>query len=287
MGREANAGAAKMAVYDLAGPDWDYPERDGPPARSILICTHPRSGSTLLSETMAFAGGMGCPLEYFHRNFISSMAARWRFTDAAGLVAALHRHRTDPGGTFSAKLFWDDLGALVAQADPPLGASLLSGKPLSDAQHRALHAQLVRICPDPQWIWLERSDRLGQAVSHVRASQSGHWRRLTNIESAGEPPPPSYDFGAILEALGYAAAASRGWERFFAANGIQPHRVTYEELAADREAVVRPLFQALGHGDAPVQAVRLVRQADSISQDWARRFAQDIAGAKPGSGQGG
>ena len=59
-------GGVTVLTYDLAGPEGDYPEWDGPPRRSIVLCTHPRSGSSLLGEALTFAGGFGCPLEYFH-----------------------------------------------------------------------------------------------------------------------------------------------------------------------------------------------------------------------------
>ena len=47
--------------YDLSNSDHDYPAWEGPPRRTIVICTHPRSGSTLLGEALFFAGNMGCP----------------------------------------------------------------------------------------------------------------------------------------------------------------------------------------------------------------------------------
>ncbi len=53
-----------MGQYDLVRAEADYPEWQGPPRRTLLICTQPRSGSTLLGEALWFAGGLGCPLEY-------------------------------------------------------------------------------------------------------------------------------------------------------------------------------------------------------------------------------
>ena len=60
--------------YDLTLAGADCPRWDGPPRRSILICSHPRSGSTLLGEAIRFAGGLGCPLEYLHRASLQGTA---------------------------------------------------------------------------------------------------------------------------------------------------------------------------------------------------------------------
>ena len=61
---ESAGRASSVAPYDLASAAHDYPIWEGLPRRTVLLCTHPRSGSTLLGEALYFAGGLGCPLEY-------------------------------------------------------------------------------------------------------------------------------------------------------------------------------------------------------------------------------
>src|ERR1700761_2030228 len=104
--------------YDLATAEHDYPARDGAPLRTILICTHPRSGSTLLGEALYFAGGLGCPLEYFHAGFRPALARRWKCSDLSDYGAAVHRWRTDASGTLSVKLFWRDVADLARELQP-------------------------------------------------------------------------------------------------------------------------------------------------------------------------
>src|ERR1700761_3371165 len=115
--------------YDLATAEHDYPARDGAPLRTILICTHPRSGSTLLGEALYFAGGLGCPLEYFHAGFRPALARRWKPRSLSDYIAAAHRWRTDPGGTFAVKLFWRDVRELAAELDPDRFAHLARALP--------------------------------------------------------------------------------------------------------------------------------------------------------------
>src|ERR1700761_3198901 len=92
--------------YDLAMAAHDYPAWHGEPRRSILICSHPRSGSTLLGEALYFAQGLGCPLEYFHPGFRPPMAERWHAPEIRRYAQSVKAHRTDPGGTLAVKLFW-------------------------------------------------------------------------------------------------------------------------------------------------------------------------------------
>ncbi len=40
--------AKPRKAYDLVSPNHDYPARLGDPTRTVLSCTHPRSGGTLL-----------------------------------------------------------------------------------------------------------------------------------------------------------------------------------------------------------------------------------------------
>jgi LPS sulfotransferase NodH len=74
-----------------------------------LICTHPRSGSTLLGEALYFAGDLGCPLEYFHAGFRPTLAARWGCAGLEDYGRAVHRWRTDPSGTLSVNLNCHDV----------------------------------------------------------------------------------------------------------------------------------------------------------------------------------
>ena len=105
-------------IYDLSLSANDFAPWEGSPARSIVICSHPRSGSTLLGEAIHFAGGLGCPLEYLHRGFRPTLAARWQAPDLDTYVAAMHRWRTDPSGTVATKLFWQDVEEIAHERAP-------------------------------------------------------------------------------------------------------------------------------------------------------------------------
>ena len=274
-----------MLTYDLAGPEGDYPAWDGLPRRSIILCTHPRSGSSLLGEALTFAGGFGCPLEYFHGGFRPAFEQRWDAHTEADYIAALRRHRTDPNGTLAVKLFWGDVALIVSRVSPNLGAGLArqDAQALPDESYRAAHDILCEIMPDPTWLTLERRDMIRQSISHVRALRNNRWRGISKPGLRLNPPAP-YVFEDLLQGVQWAHNCRLQWHRFFAANGLSPYQVTYESLLADRDAVLLALFRALGGVHTQVPELRMIKQADALSDEWHTRFLSDLRRQGPGDG---
>ena len=247
-------------TYDLATAAADYPARTGAPDRTVVICSHPRSGSTLLGEAIHAAGGLGCPLEYLHRGFRPAFAERWGAHDLAAYVRAVHRHRTDPSGVFSLKLFWRDIEDVVAEARGP------------EADPNRILDALGPILPNPTFVYLTRTDRVRQAVSAFIAGETSTFRVLTSV--ADPLPPVAYDYDAILRQLAAADYSRARWEAFFAATGSEPYRVSYEQLVADFAGTASAVLAWLGRPVDP-SPPRLQRQATARSEQFVLRFLTD------------
>lgn len=269
---------AARKSYDLATEAHDYPARDGAPLRTIVICTHPRSGSTLLGEALYFAGGLGCPLEYFHAGFRPAIAARWRCTDLSEYGEAVHRWRTDTSGTLSVKLFWRDVAELAGELRPGRFDDLHERPPeaMSPGAYREIAALLAPLFPAAHYIHLVRRDRVRQAVSAVAAVQTGIWRQIPQMGEHADSIAPSFDFAAIERLIGYADFCHRHWRGFFAAIGAVPYDVAYEELTRDHDATVKAVLAQLGSG-AAVPPVRMKRQSDARSEAMVLRFLREHA----------
>src|SRR5262249_15586129 len=119
-----------MRQPNLADREWQKirqdlsPENDFPPTAcrfKYLICSTPRSGSTLLSTGLASTGRAGRPLEYLsqpygvvfkERNGRLLLPEYWRF---------LVTRRTTPNGVFGMKMHFDqfanNLGGEAAQKE--------------------------------------------------------------------------------------------------------------------------------------------------------------------------
>ena len=264
--------------YDLTLAGADFARWDGPPRRSLVICSHPRSGSTLLGEAIRFAGGLGCPLEYLHRGFRPALAARWQAPDLDTYAAALHRHRTEANGVCSIKLFWQDVEDVAHERAPDrfARAGMTPAALMTPRDYRDIRAFVTDLLPEPAFVYLERQDRVRQAVSAMVAMQTGLWRSIPGVGRQQPVGVAEYDYDRILRQIAQADYAHEHWRGFFAANGVEPHRLTYEALVDDFERVVSGLFAALGSESAP-PARRMRRQADDTTEAMVLRFLRDHA----------
>ena len=65
------------------------------------------------------------------------------------------------------------------------------------------------------------------------------------------------------------------WWRWFEANGVTPFVVTYEDMVADKDAVVRSIVELLQaqHGEPEQITLPVVeKQSDQTNMEWAARF---------------
>ncbi len=266
------------AIYDLVEAAYDYPTWHGHPRRTIVICTHPRSGSTLLGEALHFAGGLGSPLEYFHVGFRPALARRWAADNIADYAAAVTAHRTDPGGTLSVKLFWRDVMDLANEIDPARYGGLYDSLPgeTSVETYRAIAALLAPLFPNPTFIHLARSDRIRQAISAVAATDTGRWRHIPQIDDRAPSRTPSFELDRIDALIAYSDFCHAHWQNFFDAIGATPHVMTYEGLAANYDATVTEALRFLGSAATP-PPIRMRRQADEISEAIVLQYLQKRA----------
>lgn len=267
---------APRLTYDLALAEADYPQWEGRPHRTLVICTHQRSGSSLLGEAITFAGDMGTPLEYFHRGFRPSFEQRWGSSDTTAYVADLYRYRTDPGGTLAVKLFWQDVADIAAERDPTLEQlRAIAPGDVPPGLYRRAREILDGVLPNAVWVSLERRDTIRQAVSLQRARQTDVWRDL-NRRDISSMPEPQYDFAGLADQLHWIARARARWNGFFAANEIAPHIITYERMVRDFETCFRDLRALMGLSTITPPPTRMRRQADALSETWSRRLLVDL-----------
>lgn len=268
------------AIYDLVLEGADYPEWDGPPERTLLLCSHPRSGSTLLGEILYFTGQFGCPLEYFHKGFRPAFQARWQAPDLTALLTHSRRMRTNPAGLFSCKLFWRDVEDLMLELAPSLARSFVEthAEEVAASAYRELHELLQTQFPQPTYIHLARQDRVRLAISSATAAQTGKWRAIPGqvSKARGSTPSPAYDYEQIASLLAYGDYCQAHWNRYFTENQLAPHNLSYEQLVRPDRQPLRTLLANLGFtGDLP--PVRMQRQADARSEQWLVRFLMDHA----------
>ncbi|WP_405972607.1 Stf0 sulfotransferase family protein [Streptomyces sp. NBC_00988] len=245
---------------------------------TYFICATPRTGSSLLLGLLGSTGVAGHPQAYFRSPDEGAWAERWgiRRTPQGALDygefvrAALREGRTG-NGVFGAKLMWGthaELTGRLAGLHPELAGDEL----------RLLEREFGQ---PVRFVHLRRDDILAQAVSWLRAEQTGVWFVGGRGEISGgggqvAGERPHFDRAAITRIMRTVEEHNAGWERWFEAYGIQPYRVRYEDLSADPSAVTLSVLDDLGLALPAGQQLTPShhRQADRLNEEWIARFSR-------------
>ena len=228
----------------------------------------------MLCGLLAATGVAGRPDSHFHapsvdRWFASHAVDPARHATPQGalraVVEAARRRGTDDTGIFGLRVQRDSFDHLVET----LG-ELHPGA-------RSDRARIEAAFGPTLFVHLTRSDRLGQAISHVRAAQTGLWHRNADgseLERTAPERPARYDPDAIARNVAAAVARDAAWTAWFGREGIEPLRVVYEDLTADPRGATARILAALERDPerAAGVAVPTARLADAVSADWRARF---------------
>lgn len=256
------------APYDLLAADYDLAAGRGSVQRSYVICSTPRSGSTLLAEAMHRTGQLAIPAEYLEvKTALPYLYTRWGCSGFEDYVRRLHDHRTADNGLFGVKTHWHQL---VQFANMSQGA-----EPLADVDFSVIVGVLNRVTPNPTFIFVTRRDKARQAVSHWVATKTRKWIRLGD-DPISEIPP--YDFSAITAFSRGIDASEESWERFFSLAKVQPLRIVYEDLVAAYADTAQRAAEHVGVEPAGIAASppRMRRQSNALTMEYADRYRREL-----------
>lgn len=248
---------------------------------AYIICGTPRTGSTLLCDLLTSTGRAGAPDSFFGARFIDWWAEQWGVPtrETIGepefskvyLDAAI---RVGKGGTdmFGLRLMRenvDDLDGFIERVFPGFAPG---------------NARFEKAFGEIRYIHLFREDKLAQAVSLVKAEQTGLWHVApdgTEIERLAPPQDPVYDFERLRKQVEELEGYDRAWNPWFVEQGIEPLRVGYERLAADPAGTLITICDALGIAAPDRSEVQpgVAKLSDAVSEDWIARYRRDFAAA--------
>jgi LPS sulfotransferase NodH len=238
--------------------------------RSYVVCTMARTGSTLLCQYLRRTGVAGRPFELF--------------------LAKGERERWTDWGATSFAAYFDEFRARTVTPNGVVGAKVMAGqRERAVAQLRAAGfapdgpdvAVLGAAFPRLRFVWLRRDDTVRQAISLWRAGATTQFHLRSHTERA---PPPPFDFEEIEQRRVALEERDRGWQTWFAANGISPIVVTYEQFTRNRERVGRHLLRELGieipRGFALrrtrfARTARLRRLSDSTTEAYVAQYRRE------------
>lgn len=232
---------------------------------SYLLCATPRTGSTLLCGLLASTGVAGRPESYFREPDERAWVCRLGVPtggdgsfDYRLFASAVRAAGSTPNGVFAARVMWGTVHRVLDGLDPG---------PRTRRDLEVLGDALGSL----RVVHVRREDVVAQAVSWARAEQTGHWQE-------GDRPTaePRFDLEAIDGMVRTIEEHNLAWNRWFAEQGVAPHRVTYEEVTADPRRAVSAILDHLDI-EPPADwepAPRQRRQADETNAAWIRRYRE-------------
>ncbi len=242
-----------------------------------MICTAPRSGSTLLCKLLAGTKIAGDPDSHFHSSSFNGWLDDYdlKETDFASrkdalcavYKAALARGKGNTN-IFGLRMQRGSFDHFMEQLE------LLFPGQMSDVN------RIEAAFGPTLYVHLSRSNRLDQAISRVRAEQTGLWHRNsdgTELERLAPPEEPRYDATAIKHHLAELAAFDESWEKWFSREAVEPLRINYVSLSIDPQGTLAQLLSALQLDPTRARLVKTptAKLADALSQKWRLRFESD------------
>ena len=142
------------------------------------------------------------------------------------------------------------------------------------------HDRIQAVFGRTLYVHLTRQHKLDQAISYVKALQTGLWHKAPDgqeLERHFAPEEPVYDAKAIQRHLTDLSAMDESWIAWFAKEELNPLRISYEDLSDDPLVVAGGLLKCLGLNEELANNLKLpvAKLADATNRQWAQRFAID------------
>jgi trehalose 2-sulfotransferase len=246
-----SAGARDMLVRSFTDRRLDFPH-SVPLKKSYIIASSFRSGSTFLCVKLWETGVLGAPWEYlnFHSE-LPLMMARLKPSSNDDYIDKILSCRTSSNGVFALKSHFHDFSQGLDK-------------------YKTLLDKLSPIT----YIYIDRRDKIAQAVSMAKAYQTKSWTSLatpcrTDLR---------YSKGEIAACFAEANRQTRHWRRWFRSHDIQPMTIDFEDFVTDPAKVVADVIDLLGVGnDKPdcVSVPKIDKQSDDMNEDWIQRFRRE------------
>lgn len=241
---------------------------------SYIVCTTPRSGSTLLCKLLGATGRTGLPNSHFHTPSLARWFETYKLsrsdysTDHAALdaiFAAAFERGTGDTGMFGLRLQRGSFDFFIQQA------GILYPECQNDVE------RLQAAFGSTLFIYLTRENKLEQAISLVKAEQTGLWHKAANgeeLERSSAPREPFYDPIEISRQIGELTRLDADWQLWFEREGVRPLRVSYDDLSRSPLGTLSRIVEMLGLDASVADNIDppTAKLSDEISLVWAERF---------------
>lgn len=248
------------------------------PHRCLLLCATHRTGSNLLEQYLKASSVAGKPKEFYSPDLSRELAGKFQFPDPDQAFLRYHEAVMakwhTPNGVFAAKVMWRHLESIRARflADPATAGRAAGESPWET---------LLELMPDPMVVHVTRRDKVRQAISMVRAKQTGLYTTV-HLERGRKQQlaPGDYDFHAIKLHVEKLTAEDSAWVELFQRHRTPVRTVVFEDFVKAPQDGTAALLTRLGLPEPAewiLPTVAAKPQADGISAQWQERFLEDLA----------
>jgi|TARA_B110000438_G_scaffold23222_1_gene21228 LPS sulfotransferase NodH len=240
---------------------------------TLFVCATKRSGSTYICRWMAQQPDLPYVREWFQAFQINESRRSYGLPQNVPLetLIAEIREKEKEGNWFGIKIMWDNLvGILKKRTDPRY-------------KEASLEELVKAYFPNAKFIWITRGNKAAQAVSLVKALQTGVWEVRPN----GPKPKPRdhtlrYSFLGLEEQREIVAEEENQWASFFEEAGIEPLKISYEAFKADPPKYIAHIRELMGLDPAaeaipPKAEKEVAKTHDATNRIWLEKHASDQA----------
>lgn len=246
--------------------------------QAYVICATLRSGTTLLTDLLTATGIAGKPDSFFR---LQSMRNWWapylnvsteKWTDEHAFDQSFFNAvlQEGAGGTpvFGMRLMWSQVDNLSNRLN-----DFYPGLSNDSARLQAAFGPI-------HFVHLSREDKIAQAISRIKAEQSGLWHiHADGTERERVKPSQAlvYDAHKLAKQVAEYEKEDAAWLTWFGQQNIQPIRVTYEALSNNPQTTLATVLSALGLDPTIAQSVepQTAKLANSESDEWAIRLRSE------------
>jgi LPS sulfotransferase NodH len=244
----------QLTFERLLSPEFDRAPRE--PINKYLICSSPRTGSTLLSAAFRQSGVAGYPTEYLHADAISTFRRRFpdRRLSVWDYLDFLESTRQTANGVFGFKAHFEHVVAQFSEDD----------------ERTKFLRRFDRI------ILVSRRDVLAQAISLYRANSTRVW----NVGGAAEQQDAlakavEFNPDEMYHYLVKVLEQEEGWNQLLRSVDVPIHELEFETITSRYRDTLAScaLFLDIRELVEKVDDGPLLRQlSDHQNVAWARQY---------------
>ncbi|MEP5729672.1 MAG: Stf0 family sulfotransferase [Sulfitobacter sp.] len=242
--------------------------------QAYILCSNPRSGTTLLCDLLSQTGIAGRPNSFFREKSLEDWCEDW------GVDGPIDLNNREFSDRYFRAMYQEGLGGTATFGLRLMGPDLRLACdwtrryfPETKSDLAAFKAMFGEV----RFIHLVREDKLAEAVSYIRAEQTGLWHGLPDGTALEEMPierPDGYDEQAITERMENLREFDVAWERWFREQGITPLRITYDALSKAPQNVLGDVLSFVGLEPSCAKDIRpgVRKLADATNAVWIKRY---------------